>query len=123
MNTEQTVKRDERTVAVENAAFKWGYYIFYIGTLVRLPLPAQGSERGYWGSSRGARRKCSRRHCVSDQTQGRGTAVAAEKVLYCLDGCDLPSSILVIAYLMLGRILSRRLDKRVEELFYLEEKP
>ena len=34
MNTEQSVKRDERTVAVENAAFKWGYYILYFGLLL-----------------------------------------------------------------------------------------
>ena len=26
MNTEQPVKRDERTVAVENASYKWAYY-------------------------------------------------------------------------------------------------
>ena len=26
MNTEQTLKRDERTVAVENASFKWAWY-------------------------------------------------------------------------------------------------
>ena len=34
MNTEQPVKRDERTVAVENAAFKWGFYSFYLGLLL-----------------------------------------------------------------------------------------
>jgi len=27
MNTEQEVRKDERTVAVENASFKWAYYI------------------------------------------------------------------------------------------------
>ena len=34
MNTEQPVERDERTVAVQNAAFKWGYYIVYVGILL-----------------------------------------------------------------------------------------
>ena len=34
MNTEQAVKRDERTAAVENAAFKWGYYLLYFGLLL-----------------------------------------------------------------------------------------
>jgi hypothetical protein len=34
MNTEQAVKRDERTVAVENAAFKWGFYSLYLGLLL-----------------------------------------------------------------------------------------
>lgn len=34
MNTEQPVKRDERTVAVQNAAFKWGYYSVYLGILL-----------------------------------------------------------------------------------------
>jgi hypothetical protein len=26
MNTERTLKRDERTVAIENASFKWAWY-------------------------------------------------------------------------------------------------
>jgi hypothetical protein len=26
MNTEQTLKRDERTVAIENASFRWAWY-------------------------------------------------------------------------------------------------
>ncbi len=26
MNTEQPLKRDERTVAIENASFKWAWY-------------------------------------------------------------------------------------------------
>ena len=34
MSTARTVVRDERTVAVENAAFKWGYYILYFGLLL-----------------------------------------------------------------------------------------
>jgi hypothetical protein len=34
MNTEQPVSRDERTVAVENAAFKWAYYILFYGLLL-----------------------------------------------------------------------------------------
>ena len=34
MNTEQPVERDERTVAVQNIAFKWGYYVVYLGILL-----------------------------------------------------------------------------------------
>jgi hypothetical protein len=34
MSTAKIVVRDERTVAVENAAFKWGYYILYFGLLL-----------------------------------------------------------------------------------------
>jgi hypothetical protein len=34
MNTSQAVKRDERTVAVENAGFKWGFYCLYLGLLL-----------------------------------------------------------------------------------------
>ena len=34
MNTEQPVERDERTVAVENAAFKWGFHAVYLGILL-----------------------------------------------------------------------------------------
>jgi hypothetical protein len=34
MNTEQFVERDERTVAVENAACKWGFYTVYLGILL-----------------------------------------------------------------------------------------
>ena len=34
MTTEKPVKRDERTVAVENAALKWGYYLLYFGLLL-----------------------------------------------------------------------------------------
>jgi len=34
MNTEQVVERDERTVAVENAACKWGFYSVYLGILL-----------------------------------------------------------------------------------------
>jgi hypothetical protein len=34
MNIEQPVERDERTVAVENAAFKWGFYSLYLGILL-----------------------------------------------------------------------------------------
>lgn len=34
MNTEQFVKRDERTVAVENAAYKWGFLTLEIGLLL-----------------------------------------------------------------------------------------
>ena len=34
MNTEQPLKRDERTVAVENAAYKWGFHTLCIGTLL-----------------------------------------------------------------------------------------
>jgi hypothetical protein len=31
MNTERGVKRDERTVAVENASFKWAYFTLVYG--------------------------------------------------------------------------------------------
>jgi hypothetical protein len=34
MTIEQPVKRDERTVAVENAAFKWGFHSIYLGILL-----------------------------------------------------------------------------------------
>jgi hypothetical protein len=34
MSSAQPVMRDERTAAVENAAFKWGYYILYFGLLI-----------------------------------------------------------------------------------------
>jgi peptidoglycan/LPS O-acetylase OafA/YrhL len=34
MNIEQPVKRDERTVAVENAAFKWAYHFLFFGLLL-----------------------------------------------------------------------------------------
>lgn len=34
MNTERPMKRDERTVAVENAAYKWGFYTLFIGLLL-----------------------------------------------------------------------------------------
>jgi hypothetical protein len=34
MSTGQPVKRDERTVAVENAACKWGFYSVYLGILL-----------------------------------------------------------------------------------------
>lgn len=34
MNTEQPVKRDERTVAVENASFKWAYYFLVWALLI-----------------------------------------------------------------------------------------
>jgi peptidoglycan/LPS O-acetylase OafA/YrhL len=34
MNTEQPVKRDERTAAVQNAGFKWGFWSLYLGLLL-----------------------------------------------------------------------------------------
>jgi hypothetical protein len=34
MNTEQCLKRDERTVTVENAGFKWGYYCLALGLVI-----------------------------------------------------------------------------------------
>jgi hypothetical protein len=34
MNTEQLVERDERTVAVQNAACKWGFFSLYLGILL-----------------------------------------------------------------------------------------
>jgi len=34
MNTEQRLKRDERTVAVENASFKWAFYFLAFGLVV-----------------------------------------------------------------------------------------
>lgn len=34
MSTEQPLKRDERTVAVENAAYKWGFRTLFCGVLV-----------------------------------------------------------------------------------------
>jgi hypothetical protein len=34
MSAPQSVVRDERTVVVENAAFRWGFYSFYLGLLV-----------------------------------------------------------------------------------------
>jgi hypothetical protein len=34
VNTELSLKRDERTVAVENAAYKWGFHTFYIVLLL-----------------------------------------------------------------------------------------
>ena len=46
MSTTKTVVRDERTAAVENAAFKWGYYILYFGLLLdclyRRRVPHEG---------------------------------------------------------------------------------
>lgn len=34
MNAEQPLKRDERTVAVENAAYKWGFRTLFWGVLL-----------------------------------------------------------------------------------------
>ena len=34
MNTEQRLKRDERTVAVENASFRWALYFITFGLLI-----------------------------------------------------------------------------------------
>jgi hypothetical protein len=34
MDAEQPVKRDERTAAVENAAFKWAYNLLFFGLLL-----------------------------------------------------------------------------------------
>ena len=34
MNTTEPVIRDERTVAVQNAAFKWGFYALYLALLL-----------------------------------------------------------------------------------------
>lgn len=34
MSIEQSVVRDERTVAVENASFKWAYYFLAFGVLI-----------------------------------------------------------------------------------------
>ncbi len=34
MNAEQSVKRDERTVAVQNASYKWAYHFLLYGLLL-----------------------------------------------------------------------------------------
>ncbi len=34
MSAEQPMKRDERTVAVENAGYKWAYYFLFFGLLL-----------------------------------------------------------------------------------------
>lgn len=34
MNSQQSVARDERTVAVENAAFKWAYHVLFFGLML-----------------------------------------------------------------------------------------
>ena len=104
MNTEQPVMRDERTAAVENAAFKWGFYSFYVGLLLHCLY----------------RRKV-RNEDIGDLlvVLGVGAVVATvylirhkaavpplpwKKSFLCLYGCGLPGSILVIAYLTLGLI-------------------
>jgi len=34
MNTEQGAKRDERTVAVDNASYRWAYRVLFFGLLL-----------------------------------------------------------------------------------------
>ena len=55
-----------------------GLLLSRLRTHPRCLLPAQGSERGYWGPGRLGLRKYSHQHCVSDQTQGHGIALAME---------------------------------------------
>ena len=75
--------RDERTAAVENAAFKWGYYILYFGLLLDCLYRHRVRHEDIGDLFVVLGGKCSLHQCVSDQPQGRGTADVAE-VSYCL---------------------------------------
>ena len=73
MSTDQSVKLDERTVAVVSMPVTHGLQLYHLRTPHRYHVPECGFSRGGLGLVGLARRKWSHRHGLSGPAQGMGT--------------------------------------------------
>ena len=103
MNTQQSVKADERTVAVARAANTWALNFISFGAPHRYHVPGRGSKGGCLGLVRLARCKCSHQHGVYGPAQGIGTVVWLEEG----DPALILAAVLAIVVAVISAILVR----------------
>ena len=82
MNTEQPLKRDERTVAVENASYKWTCIFLLFALLIDVMYRSRGSEGGPLGLTGLGHCKFSHRHDVSSPAEDTWTGLGTGRIAH-----------------------------------------